>query len=120
MHALAAPCTALGRTGTLDMRSCNLMLLPLERSSISKTAAGPEENLPGTITRTPSLCGSSCKAPRLDASFSTRHCAYSWGFLPEITLMVGSDSLISATFAQPLTASAKGRTRTPHFIQNLR
>src|SRR5690242_5168517 len=116
MHAVAALRTSHGRNGTLEMRSCSLMLLPPERSSMSNTAAGPEENFCGTITRMPSFCGSTCKAPRLLANFSTRHWAYSWGFLPEITFMVGNDAVMSETVAHPPTANTNGTTRTPHFI----
>lgn len=73
---------------------------------MSNTAAGRLESLPGTIKRTPFLWGSICNAPRLSASLSATHLAYSWGFLPEITLMVGGVWLMSDTDAHPLKANA--------------
>src|SRR5450830_1092979 len=90
------------------------MLLPLERSSISKIAEGSAENFCGTITCTPSLCGSICGGRRVAASLRTTHAAYSGGFCPEMTTNVGGVCLISATEAHP--PIAKARTNTLHFI----
>ncbi len=93
----------------------SLMLLPLERSSISKIAEGSAENFCG---RSPAChrpyAARFAAAGRVVDSLRTTQAAYSCGFLPEMTARVGGVCLISATEAHPPIAKGQNQHTPLH------